>query len=194
MSINMSRHYYSARAILSLALIIAILSKPLLGQKTSKNKAYYEAPSQTFSQLKSSLTIQALSSKDPSTGIDVFTSGTVTEGFDPSIPSQTCKASPMQIKVYDPETASEEKRLYQDFTLALSKEASASAMELRLVVSGVEDPFNPEVTPKNIKVSSDKVQKFSVMYNCRQLLADSSKPYYDTVKVIVSPYNDAGSQ
>lgn len=31
------------------------------------------------------------------------------------------------------------------------------------------------------------------MYNCKKLLEDTTKPYYDTVKVIVSPYSDGGS-
>ena len=42
-------------------------------------------------------------------------------------------------------------------------------------------------------MSSDKVQKFSVEYNCKQLLKNPEKPYYDSVKVLISTTEQLGS-
>jgi len=39
----------------------------------------------------------------------------LTQGFDPTIPSQTCKPSPQQIKIYD--GLNKEKKVFQDFSV-----------------------------------------------------------------------------
>jgi hypothetical protein len=43
-----------------------------------------------------------------------------------------------------------------------------------------------DVTPRQLRLSSEKVQKFSVEYNCKQLLKKPDNPYFDSVKVLIS--------
>lgn len=95
------------------------------------------------------------------------------ESFDPSIPSQTCKAAPKQIKIFDNSytevDSNPDKKIFQDFKAkllpSLSKEVKIS--DLRVSVSGREDPQNPTVYPKIIKLKEDKDVPFGIVYNCK---------------------------
>jgi hypothetical protein len=78
--------------------------------------------------------------------IYVMKDGALSESFDPSIPSQTCRAAPKQMKVFDPSFTEADsnpfKKVFQDFNVNLkpadTKDLGVTA--LRLSVSAREDP------------------------------------------------------
>lgn len=77
----------------------------------------------------------------------------------------------------------------------LPSDAKVSGFDLKMTVLGKQDPMNPSVYPKQIKIQPDKQQRFSITYNCNQLLDKTGgKPYYDTVKVIISDYSDFSTE
>jgi hypothetical protein len=85
-----------------------------------------------------------------------------------------------------------EKLLYVDFVVNFKsdqaiKSSKMGSFDLRINVVGKEDPMNPEVFPKQIRVVNDKEQKYSIQYNCKKLLDKTQgNPYFDTVRVILS--------
>lgn len=106
------------------------------------------------------LSIQALT--DSNDKVPVYTDGKLSPGFDPTIPSQTCKPAPTQMKVFraDPTKSNPDKTLFLDFAF------SGVNQEYRFSVLGKEDPMNPQIYPRTLKVSKDKEQRVSVDYKC----------------------------
>lgn len=92
----------------------------------------------------------------------MYTDGKVAAGFDPTILSQTCKPAPTQMKVFKADSAKSnpDKTLFLDFVV------TGPSQELRFSVLGKEDPMNPQIYPRTLKVSKDKEQRVSVDYKC----------------------------
>ena len=103
------------------------------------------------------------------------------------IASQTCKPAPTQMKVFkeDPTKSNPDKNVYLDFAVKLTK---GSPVDLRLSALGKNDPLNPQVYPKTLKVGKDKEQRFSIDYKCKKLLEIGT--YYDTVRVVADSYGE----
>ena len=105
--------------------------------------------------------------------IPVYSEGSVTPGFDPTISSQTCKPAPTQMKIFNGNNgnggSNPEKSVYQDFTIVLPNsftETLGGVFDLKLSVFGKKDPINPHVFPRTLKIVKDKEQRFSVQYKC----------------------------
>jgi hypothetical protein len=88
-----------------------------------------------------------------------------------------------------------EKKVFQDFKVLLKSDQATfkTATNLKLSVSGLEDPQNPKVYPSTLRLKEDKDVPFSIEYNCKKLLDNGGK-YYDTIRVLVEDSQSFGKE
>lgn len=138
---------------------VALLITQTNGQyKKSSPKAYSESANLNIIK---NMEVYAIG-KDENK-LEVYKDGVVAVDFDPSIESSTCHPAPKQTKIYDAATSglglapSKEKKIFQDFTVRLPSDKLISGSfnqqyDVKVSVTSKNDPMNPEVFPKTLKL------------------------------------------